>query len=129
MPRLQTWPEALAAYFDARRNVPFAWGTNDCSSFAAGAIEAMTGEAPPLPEYEGAAGAARELAVQPLRERVEELFGPEILPAFARRGDLILMLLEGRETLGVCDQDRIACAGTDGILLAPRSIAVAAWRV
>lgn len=28
---------------DARRSVPFAWGSNDCRLFAADAVQAMTG--------------------------------------------------------------------------------------
>jgi hypothetical protein len=37
---------ALAAYVAGREAVPFAWGTNDCVTFAAGAVLALTGRDP-----------------------------------------------------------------------------------
>lgn len=129
MIRRSTWPEDLYEFVDSRRDVPFAWGSNDCSSFAADAVHAITGWRPPLPEYAGAAAAARLLADRSLRDRVTDLFGPEIVPALARRGDLVLMVLDGRETLGVSVDEWIAGPGEHGLIFAPRSIAVAAWAV
>lgn len=35
--------EELPQFLDSRRNVPFAWGSNDCATFAADAIQAITG--------------------------------------------------------------------------------------
>lgn len=127
--RNQDWPEALAAYVDSRRDVPFAWGENDCCSWAAGALEAMTGERPPMPEYADERAAARLLREESLRSRVDELYGPEIAPSFAQRGDLVLMDLDGRPTLGVSLGDGVAAPGADGVLVCPLSAAVAAWRV
>jgi len=131
--RRADWPEALNAYLDARRDMPFAWGAgeggNDCASFAAGAIEAMTGQAPALPAYKGAAGAARVMDEGSVRERCEALFGAVLPVAFAQRGDLVLMMLEGRETLGVCEGDYIAGPGEAGMLFLPRAAGVCAWRV
>lgn len=127
--RDQGWPEALAEYVDSRRDAPFAWGTNDCTSWAAGAIEAMTGERPPIPAYANEFEAARLLREESLRSRVDELYGPEIAPAFARRGDLVLILVDGRETLGVCVGDHIAGPGRDGVVMVHRSAAIAAWRI
>jgi hypothetical protein len=129
MKRRQDWPERLAAYLDARRYMPFSWRENDCTSFAAGAVEAITGQMPPLPAYAHAGEAARLLMEQPLRERVGALYGAEIPVSFAQRGDLVLMELDERETLGVWDGQYIAGPAADGMLLAPRSAAVCAWRV
>jgi hypothetical protein len=123
------WPEKLADYFDARRDLPFNWQTNDCATFAAGAIEAMTGQAPALPAYKGAAGAARVMDEGSVRERCEALFGAVLPVAFAQRGDLVLMLMEGRETLGICEGDYIAGPGEAGMLFLPRAAGVCAWRV
>ena len=131
--RRQSWPERLSDYFDARRDMPFAWGTgengNDCASFAAGAIEAMTGNAPALPAYEGAAGAARVMDDGSVRERCEALYGAVIPVSFAQRGDLVLMLMEGRETLAICEGDYLAGPGETGMLFVPRTLGVCAWRV
>ena len=43
MPRLPDWPERLAAFIEARRHAPFAWGANDCVTFVFDAVHAMTG--------------------------------------------------------------------------------------
>jgi len=32
--RRDNWPDLLAAYIKAKRNEPFAWGSNDCCLFA-----------------------------------------------------------------------------------------------
>lgn len=42
MIRRPDWPERLDAFIRSRRNAPFAWGTNDCLTYCADAILAMT---------------------------------------------------------------------------------------
>lgn len=37
------WEARLASYVDSMRGVPFAWGVNDCATFATGCAEAMLG--------------------------------------------------------------------------------------
>lgn len=46
MSRLPDWPKRLHAYIVETRALPFEWGTHDCALFAAGAVEAVTGEDP-----------------------------------------------------------------------------------
>lgn len=41
--RLRDWPERLDALLRSRAARPFEWGRNDCCTFVADAIEAMTG--------------------------------------------------------------------------------------
>jgi hypothetical protein len=50
--RINTWEEALADYIAIKRDEPFEYGVNDCCMFAAGAVEAITGE-DPMPEFRG----------------------------------------------------------------------------
>ena len=50
--RISTWEEALSEYIIAKRHEPFEYGVNDCCLFAAGAVEAITGE-DPMPEFRG----------------------------------------------------------------------------
>lgn len=123
------WTEALYAYIDARREVPFQWGSQDCSTFAAGAVEAITGEAPELPVATTAAEAVALMAERPLRDRVGDLYGPEIVPAFAQRGDLVLIEIDGRESVAVCIGAEAIGPAADGLLAVPMALAVAAWRV
>ena len=40
--RLDDWPTRLNAFIDAARERPFAWGTWDCCTFAAAAVETVT---------------------------------------------------------------------------------------
>lgn len=127
--RREDWPERLNDFIDARRDMPFAWGENDCSSFAVGALVAMTGERPPVPTAANERDAARLLLDAPLRVRADELYGPAIMPSLAQRGDLVLMDLFGRPTLGVSLGDGIAAPGADGVIVFPLSAAVAAWRI
>ena len=130
MTRSDDWPERLFEYMDARRGLPFAWGDNDCASFACGAVYAMTGERLEIPAADSAEAYARLLRDQgPLQAMVEALLGDPIAPAYAQRGDVVLLTLEGRETLGVCVGMDIAGPGADGLALVPMACAVAAWRV
>ena len=46
MTRLRDWRTRLAAYLAAGRAKPFAYGEHDCARFAAGAVEAVTGDNP-----------------------------------------------------------------------------------
>lgn len=127
--RREDWPERLFEYLDAQRDVPFSWATHSCAGFAAGAVEAMTGEAVDLPTVTSARAAAELLAVRSLRDRVGDAFGPEIMPAFARRGDLVLVEIDGRESVAMCIGSDAAGPGPSGLVLVPMSSAIAAWRV
>jgi hypothetical protein len=64
-----------------------------------------------------------------VRERCEALFGAVLPVAFAQRGDLVLMMMEGRETLAICAGDYLAGPGENGMLFVPRAAGVCAWRV
>ena len=129
MSRLQDWPSRLAAYVDKAYTLPFEWGRHDCSTFVAGAVEAMTGERPELPAYTDAREAAELLAAEPLLDRVRAIYGPPIAPAFAQRGDIALVDIDGRASLAVCVGDFFAGPGTDGLVMVPRAVAIAAWRI
>jgi hypothetical protein len=131
MKRREDWAEALADYLDARRDVPFAWGENDCASFAAGAVQAMTGEALQIPQVESAAAYLHFLRDHgPLDAIVDDTLGERLpSPAFAQRGDVVLLFLDERATLGVCIGVEAAAPGPDGMLTVPMAAASAAWRV
>lgn len=128
--RLQDWPERLADYVELRRDVPFSWGGNDCSTFAAGAVEAMTGAAPSVPTAESAQQYAQLLqASGSLLALTTETLGEPIHPAYAQRGDVMLIVIDERETLGVCLGASIAAPGAAGLMTVPIDTATAAWRV
>lgn len=129
MTRYPDWPERLAEYLDERRDTPFDWATNNCAGFAAGAVEAMTGEPVPLPAVKTARGAARVLAGGGMLERVTETLGEPIPVAMAQRGDVGLLIADGRDTLAVCVGAHWAAPSDDGLLMVDLVAASAAWRV
>jgi hypothetical protein len=95
MHRHVDWEARLAAYLEPLRAVPFAWGTHDCCTFAAGAVEAMTGE-DPMPEFRGryttALGSARALKTYgagSLEATLDSKF-VRISASLAQRGDVLM---------------------------------------
>lgn len=130
MKRTKDWEAKLHAYIQSKRDVPFAWVTNDCASFAREAVFAMTGARIALPVVETPEAYARFLRDHgSLREATRALLGAEIPAAFARRGDVVIVDLEDTPTLGICIGRNIAGPGKDGMVFAPRTYAVCAWRI
>lgn len=91
--RISTWEQALADYIAIKRNEPFEYGVNDCSMFAAGAVEAITGE-DPIPELRGqydslktSLKAIKEIGAGTLEATIDAKF-PEVSIGHAQRGDL-----------------------------------------
>jgi hypothetical protein len=128
MTRTQDWAERLADYVEQCRDRPFEWGSHDCATMAVGAVAAMTGEVLWSPPYKNAAGAAKYMDGVSIADVVDGLL-PRVPQGFAQRGDVVLMHLDGRDTLGVCMGCEIAAPGNFGLLMLPMSTAVAAWRV
>lgn len=131
MKRREDWAEQLAQYLDERRDAAFAWGVQDCATFAAGAVQAMTGESPAIPQVESAAAYLHFLRDHgPLDAIVDDTLGERLpSPAFAQRGDVVLLFVDERATLGVCIGAEAAAPGADGMLTVSMSTASAAWRV
>lgn len=129
--RLPDWPLRLAAYVEAARALQFAWAAHDCCTWAAGAVEAITGVRPPLPLYDGQRSATRLLrAMGGLQVAVMDVLGTPVAPALARRGDVVLLeQLPGRHALAVCVGHAWAAPGPHGLAFGPLAEAVAAWRV
>lgn len=140
--RFADWPEKLAEFIEARRNMPFTFGTNDCCTFAAAAVKALTGVdyRHQLIETFGAYGTLAEAA-----RRKEQTGGLEALAtsilrdpipvAFAGRGDIVLADAPDAvgdvdlRHLGVCLGTHVAAPGLKGLVFVPMSLAVKAWGV
>lgn len=93
MARLPDWDARLFATLDRHADVVFALGRDDCLTFAAACVEAVTGEQPAAGEigrYRTALGVRRRLKARGFGSIAEALAAtfPEIGPAFAGRGDL-----------------------------------------
>ncbi len=136
--RISNWPKTLNEFIAAKKNVPFAWGSNDCCLFACDNIRALTGIDPAEKfrgQYDSALGAARLLeplggvegvaATQCAADNFMEI--PLLL---SRRGDVVLTdRPEVGPTLGVCIDHRAAFPGEMGVIYLPIAGARRAWRI
>lgn len=129
--RRSDWPERLADYL--ARPHRFDWATHNCALFAAGAVEAMTGEdlarryrGPKT--MRGCYGRLRRLAGG-LDGAVTRALGDAIPVRYARRGDVVLVEVEGLTALGVCAGSEIAALGPAGMVMLPLCAGARAWRV
>lgn len=131
--RREDWPSRLAAFVEAKRAAPFGWGSHDCVTMAAAWIEEATGIDPvaDIRGWDDALSAARTIeALGGLRQAVTDRLGPEIGPAFAQRGDIVLHEETERPGLGVCVGELFAAPLDEGgVVLVPMDRAVCAWRV
>lgn len=94
--RYPDWEDRLGRLVEARRDMPFAWGKNDCALFAAAAVKAMTGVdfakafRGRYRTQRGAAAALRRYGQGTLTRTLNACFGPSVKPAFLQRGDVTM---------------------------------------
>ena len=143
MLRAHDWPTRLLNHVELARRTPFAWGVSDCCLFACDCVRAMTGVDPAAwfrGRYKTQRGAMRALKTfagggleATARRITAELGMPEISPALAQRGDVVLLSLPDcppeNLALGICLGDHHAAQGPAGISNVPLAFAVRAWRV
>ena len=134
MKRIELWPVLLMEFFAARSATPFAWGTNDCVTYAADAVRAITGD-DPLADLRGSwsteLGARRAVTraggmPAALDSRFTRL--PNVL--CAQRGDIGVLPEEtGWHVVVVCMGALWACPGPDGVVTVSLEKAAMAWAV
>lgn len=130
--RVRDWQARFASFIAARRGMPFAWGANDCCLFAAGAVDALTGEDPAreLRGYTTALEAARLIeACGGLAQIATDALGASVDPSFAAVGDVVLMDNAGRQLLGVCNGGTVLAPGEERMVVLGMDAARAAWKV
>lgn len=121
--------------FAAERMGRFAWGESDCATICAEWVALREGTDPRAgTSWRGISGARRYIAERggSLRAAVGLLLArPEIRPALARPGDVVL--IEGTEgvgqALGICAGRHMLCAGESGPVAVEMSAAVCAWPI
>lgn len=116
MKRYSFWRTALADYINRVAYRPFQWGDHDCGLFAAGAVEAMTGEdfaAGLRGRYKTKKGALRLMKKAGHADHVAMAAATleEIHPSHAMIGDVAVVPGEGGEALGIVQGDRIYAIG------------------
>lgn len=129
--RFPDWQARYGAYIESRRRMRFAWGPNDCCTFAGDCVLAVTGIDPGAEHrgYSTEKEAARKLqelgGVGGVGDR---LFGAVVPPLMARVGDVGLVTIDGRESLAVCNGDTWLGPGAEGLVAQPLDAASRAWR-
>lgn len=132
MQRREDWPEILAVQIKAAEMRPFCWGSHDCCAFAARVVQAMTGVdfMADFPEYADEARAQALIAEYGGVQGIAGLcLGAPIAPAFAQRGDVVLMPTEKGDALGICIDHRAVFASGRGLAFCPMAACRQAWRV
>lgn len=129
--RRQDWPMRLAKFLDARRDLPFAWGTNCCASFAIAWVLEMTGQRVFDVDWIDAASAEeKRRAIGGMRQAWRDTLGPEQQNWMAvRRGDVALVDIDGRECGVVCTGTTLAGPGVERMMHLPLDRAVLVWRI
>jgi hypothetical protein len=130
--RRPDWQERFAAFAQARESMPFVWGSNDCCTFAAAAVEALTGANPmdQVERYDGPLSAMRLVEEGGgLHALATRLLGQAVPPLMAAVGDVVLLTNEERELLGICNGTSAIAPGRDGLVVLDMTAAFAAWKI
>lgn len=131
--RLRDWPQRYAALIAQRMAAPFAWGTNDCCTFAGDVVFAITGADPLQPELRGhrtEREALRSLAdMGDIVALTTEALGEPVPPSYATTGDVVLVQVKGRDALAVCNGRGALMPGPEGLVVVPITDALLAWKV
>lgn len=134
--RREDWPQLLAEFIEARRDLPFAWGSeaNDCVSFAIAWVHQMTGVemCPATWTNEAEARAALEEAGGLIAAVTGVLGRPSQNYADAHQGDVGLVDQPGTMSgigLMVCIGMHWAGPGVDRMLFKPLNQCRLVWRI
>lgn len=111
--------------------MPFAWGSdqNDCVSFAAAAVQAVTGRRIDFngSHWSTGRGAARVLKRLGGLEAAVDRHLTRVAAPFAQRGDIAAIEGEHGLLLTIVEGDTLAGPGPSGVMRLPRTAAVIAW--
>lgn len=133
MKRLTGWRGRLHAHIEAARRLPFAYGTTDCASFAAGAVMAMTGQDHRswAGQYATYAAGLRRVRGSGWLDHIDYVSAHfDAIPvAQAAMGDLAAVPGEDGLALGVVGGAEVFVLRPDGLATVPLTAAKKAWRV
>lgn len=121
--------DALIAYLDAHLATPFVWGSHDCVTFAAGAVEAQTGRDPlaSVTRWSSIREAFRVIkSYGGLAAAVDTVLS-EIPPALAHRGDIGAVPYKNDVLLVVVEGLTVVGPSYEGLLRLPRAAMTRAW--
>ncbi|AYA63832.1 DUF6950 family protein [Alteromonas sp. RKMC-009] len=134
MKRLTTWTQQLTQFITGKKHQPFEWGVNDCCLFAADAVLAITGEDPAIQfrnRYSTRLGAARVLKNEGhdnIESAITAMLGEPVPRLSVRRGDVVLVDLNGDMTAGIMF-GQVLAPGEQGIATVSPLDITTVWRV
>lgn len=132
MQRHHDWQQRLTEYLVATAATPFRPGQHDCALWAAGAIEAMTGENPALRfDYTRLHDGLKVLKSRGYDDHISYVdahFAP-VHPAFVQPGDLVAVDGDLDQSLGIVLGETVAVLRRRGWGHVPLTAAVQGWRV
>lgn len=137
--KTQGWEIRLNDYFETMRSVPFTRGKHDCALFAGHCIEVMT-ETNLTDEFKETEYHTKKQAFEMLKtlgyydlsEIANKKLGePYPFPAYAKRGDCVLIQHEEQQALGIVDLSgrKAITIGAEGFVFYPMKNWVKAWGV
>lgn len=131
--KLPDWQLRLEAFVHARRTMPFVWGANDCCTFAADAVAAITGTTPlhaDLRTYRTAKQAYRTIARHGgIATIATAACGKPQSAVFAGVGDVVLVSVGKRAALAICNGGTALAPSSAGIVAVPMAQAHKCWRL
>lgn len=117
--KLRDWKARLARYLDDVRTKPFAYGDHDCALFAAGAIEAQTGENPAKGyDYSTLKGGLQALKANGHETHLDALkaITRPVERHYAQRGDIAVVDI-GSPALGVVTGAHVTLVSERGLIV------------
>lgn len=131
--RRDNWPSLLAQFIEQRREEPFAWGVNDCCTFAADWVEVCAGVDYAKAwrgRYVSGLGAARFLDEAGGVEALVDALGLQRIELqLAGRGDIVAQETGRGMTLGICLGVTTAFVAKTGLVFGPIANVKTAWRI
>lgn len=130
--RHHDWQSRLDACMRENLPKPFEWGRNDCVTFAAACVKAVTGE-DHIEQLRGAwlneRSAARLLrAGGGLSALAAGCLGAEVAPVLAQPGDVGITVQNGRDALCVCTGSVWMMPGEHSAVSMPTEQVIRCWR-
>lgn len=133
MKKLHDWQIRFEAFLCERMGTPFSWGQNDCATFAADCVMAITGIDPApkgLRKHTTALQASRQLARHGgLSGIATTALGEPVPVSQAQVGDVVLVSMAGREALAICNGSTAFGPSAAGLVSVGMDTALMCWRV
>lgn len=135
--RRADWLRRLWDTLEAHRTLPFRWAgrddAHDCCTFVAACLDAMTGGTfldDLLAHYSDEESALKYIASNGgLGQTLDLHLREPIRVSFMGRGDVALIVRDGREFVGICMGQVVYSASPEGLVTNPCELVVRAWKV